>query len=202
MKVSDNLLAVLVILTVAVSIAGTIALLSKIPGRPLSITGMAQSSQSGTTQVTLQSEASIRLIVNTVNFGTIAHGEYNDTYTDRQPGPFVLENNGSQRINVSVWQDEADKLWSDYGSGSCPTCFKYNVTKNDTVTWASAADWTNMPNQTAAWNDVSGNLVKNMTQGAGAQRINIELNISVPTNEPAGAKSGIVRFYAVLGEGT
>ena len=199
MEVSNKLLAVLVVVAMVVSIGGTMTMVSVFPGRPPVITGRAgtQTAQ-GIALVDLQSEASIRLIVQIVDFDTIAHGEYNDT-TDYSPHPFVLENNGTDKINVSMWQENGALLWSDYGTQACPECFQYNVTKNDSCTYVAATDWSDIVNESGGWTPTDGNLVQNLSQGTGTKTIDIQLNISVPSDEPAGSKSATMRFYAVLG---
>ena len=118
MDISNNLLAVLVIIAVAVSISGTMTTMSLIGGS-VPITGFAQTTATGTAQVELESVASIELVVNAVDFGTIEStpDTTNDT-TDFSPHPFVVKNNGSVVINISTAEDSGDALWINDNSNA------------------------------------------------------------------------------------
>jgi hypothetical protein len=209
MNVSNNMLAALVIVAMAVSLAGTMSMLSVIPGVPSAITGMQTTAQTGIANATLASEVHIQLIVPTVYFGTIAKSAYKDTTNfSIGPHPFVLRNNGSLVINVSIGESTGT------GSGSfwvqddtCETCFQYNSTPNGTS--GALAYWT--------WTSFSGtaeaslasnlnatpqaNLVWNLTNSAtgNARDVDIHLNITPPASELGGYKEGTIYFLAAQG---
>ncbi len=202
MEVSNNVLAALAMVVMAVSVGGTASMLSlSVPSsQPVEITGMDTLTQTGIANVTLSEETAIELVVQVVDFGTIAAatGTQNDT-TDYSPHPFVIKNNGSVVINVSIAESTSQALWSQ--DNACEHCFQFNSTHNVSASDAVAFyDWRHF-NETywaenASAGDVNAdtaNLVYNLSNGAFA---NVNLNITVPASESAGLKTATIFFKA------
>jgi hypothetical protein len=203
MEVSNNMLAALVFIAMAASITATMTIMSRFPVTS-PITGMAQSQGAGLANVTLSPEANIKLLIQVVNFGTIAAGESNNTLNN-DPPPFLLMNNGSTYINVSVAELDSAIFW-DVRDNYCENCFQFNASGNGSTFYDSA-------NGTGVWKDfspaqnaeVSGfaglytdppNLVFNFSNLADEQYMEVDIRIEVPGQEPSGYKEGTVLFKA------
>ncbi|UCD03359.1 MAG: hypothetical protein JSV63_01850 [Candidatus Aenigmatarchaeota archaeon] len=208
MEISNNVLAVLVLLAMVFSLVGTTTMLSLAPGAPF--TGLAASPyEIGTAQVTVESEIAIELVRDTINFGTIDNTPGSQNLTDDlDPPPFVLRNNGSERINVSIAESTGNQLWDE--DDTAEDNFRFNATRNGTTTgydwaatWASFRVENMAENASAAdinltYNGGVANLVANLSTSSGgaARDINVHLNITVPNGEEAGAKTGTIFFKA------
>ena len=193
MEVSNNMLAVLAVVAIAVSLAGTTTMVSLVPTEPSAITGMAQTQETGTALAEVQPEASIILLVSTVDFKTISPASSNDT-VDLSPWPFVVENNGSVEVNISVGVI-GDNLWdSAWNDGN----FTYNGSKSNesdsTYVWIQSA-WTSMINTSGG----ETLLVYNLTEINCCDEVRNHLRIIVPGGESSGQKSCSVRFNASIG---
>jgi len=197
MEVSNNVLTVLVIIAVAVSIASTLTLLSVVPGvRPVPVTGFVQGWWNATATATVGSEANIRLDVASVAFGTKAPNDKDDT-ADNTPPPFKLNNNGSVAVNVSVGVYGTGGLWATRTSGDGNFSFNVSNATTGSVYLNARAVYVNMKNSTAGGN--TDWVVYNLSFENTKDTIDINLNITVPADEPAGAKTCVVKFNASIG---
>ena len=214
MEISNNILAVLVLLAMAISISGTYTMTTLVPTEPSPVTGLQTLYQTGTAQVIVASETAISLEVNLVDFNTLDNtpGTQNDT-TDFSPYPFVLKNNGSVVINVSIAEDTGSSLWwnESNGVGVLESDFQFNSTPNGTacgdclyVSWTDFSEPNVAENSSAANIDMGSspdcysNLVANLTSTptSDLDEIKVHLRITVPENEPAGSKSALIYFQA------
>jgi hypothetical protein len=204
MEVSNNLLTALVVVAMAISIAGTMNTLSMLQGGSGPITGFQTLAQSGTANASLSSETHIQLIVSLVNFGTIAKGQVSNTI-DFIPHPFVLRNNGSTIINVSIGESYEGygmgPLWVD--DNLSENCFMYNSTQNGTSGAVAYTNWRNFDGNAesisaGALSTNPANLVYNLTgtSAGNARDVTIHLNITPPTGELAGYKEATIYFLA------
>ena len=188
----------MVVIAMAVSIAGTMTLLSVIPGKPFSITGFAQSEQNATTTATVASEANINLVsTSTIAFGSKSIGDTDNT-VDMVPHPFTIENNGSVAVNISIGIFGSNLWGSVYNDGN----FTFNVSKNETTKtntfiWGQPT-WANILNSTAGL-DTSIMVFNLSPDNADGDRINVHLKIIVPPNERAGSKTALIKFNASIG---
>ena len=210
MNISNNLLAVLVIVAIAMSIVGTTSMISLMvppePAEPIP-TGMASSLvATGTALANLAAEAAISLVDDhqTVDFGSMTLGESKNT-TDGDPYSFVIENNGSIEVNISMGIS-GDSLWaSSYNDGN----FTFNASKNYTVMteqvdylWLLTDPTTAVSNQTATTcppDCDAKDFVYNLTSNDGRDRLDVHLYVTVPPGEPSGAKTTLARFNASVG---
>ncbi len=202
MELSNNALIALVVVAMAFSLAGTMTMISIIPGGPSTLTGMDTLTQTGVANVTLATETAIILDVSVVDFGDIAGavGTQNDT-TNYSPHPFVIQNNGTVTINISIAEQNGSggELWDE--DNNCEYCFQFNSTHNVSASDAVAFyNWKNFDTTNWAENNSAGdvyaddaNLVYNLSVSAYA---NVNLNISVPSSEGAGQKTATIFFKA------
>jgi hypothetical protein len=216
MEITNNMLAVLVIVAMAISLTGTATLLSQVPG-PFSLTGFGTTQTAGQANVTLEQEASIQLTTASVDFGDLGLQESNATSGleggASQIGPLVLRNIGTIEVNVSLcfYNGTGDvatvySLWEKQQAASY--YFQYNATKSNTTTaavWYGGEDeadkLSNVPiNGTTGWCSTNpANLIYNLSETPTQEYIDVQLNITAPDGEPAGAKGTILRFTASIG---
>lgn len=142
--------------------------------------------------VWLDSEISINLVRDTIDFGLIAYDGENDT-TDDNPLPFLIENNGNVEVNITL---NGTSLWNT----------KPNPTSNFTykIDWSSevgAFDWglstttftpvpaANNPTKCVSyfnWSDVNDSAI-------------IDLYIAVPgVDEGPGTRTSTIQFSASM----
>ncbi|MBN2330690.1 MAG: hypothetical protein JXC85_02645 [Candidatus Aenigmarchaeota archaeon] len=183
--VGNRTLTVLVLVSMSVSLAGTLASFTLIR-EPIPATGFA--AHTGLTNVSIPRYGDITLNVALVNFHEIAVGERNTT-SDYDPHPFVIENNGSTFVNVSV---EAEDLW--VYSGNPGVDYQINASDdNETGTLSPIDGWAaqmmNMPATGAAQD-----LIRCMNYSDTTDAMNVHINISVPGGETAGYKESTVTF--------
>jgi len=209
MEVTNNLLAFLVIIAMVVTITGTLSMLSLMPGVQLPITGMAQGTAIGTATATLSAEANIKLLVSSIDFGSISTGEEKTTMY-LSPLPFVLNNNGSTKINVSIAEANQTGNGLLWDLDDNATYFEYNCTPNSTSTSALwYASWTPFNDSYEAGSFVTeaanldptprANLVYNLSNEGGKDQVNIHINVTGPDDETSGIKTASVLFNAELG---
>lgn len=135
----------------------------------------------------IQAEVILTLINATVDFGTQAPGDINDT-TDNNPDPFLIRNDGNSFIDINISAD--DLLWDSEGS---PSAFFQYKADNDTSELnsfnytGSTTTFTNVPtsNQT---------FLQKLNYSDAADQAEIDLRIEVPATEPAGDKSSTILF--------
>jgi hypothetical protein len=208
MEISNNLLTALVVVAMAISIAGTMNTFSMLQGGSGPITGFQTLAQSGTANASLSSETHIQLIVSLVNFGSIAKGQQRNT-TAFNPHPFVLRNNGSTIINVSIGEAVegagSGPLWVD--DNISESSFRYNSTQNGTYgavgTSGGYTNWRNFDGNAeaasaGALSTTIANLAWNLTavSAGNARDVTIHLDITPPSGELAGYKEATVYFLA------
>ncbi len=186
--VSNNVLAVLVVIAIVISLAGiatTLNLLGQVPVLTGGVTGV--------TQATVAAAITISLPVNTVNFGTMNVGDTDNT-TDLSPYPFVVRNDGSVDVNVTV---NATQLWSGTGATGTSTYYQFLSAENETGSVFNSSidlvtDWTNMPIASPAVK-----LVDRLKFTDANDEVRAHIKVTVPLDEPAGAKSSTVTFTSV-----
>jgi hypothetical protein len=188
-EISNEVLAVLVIAAMAISLAGTLSTLSYL-GAETPITGL----YSGITNVTVERLTAIEVLVALVDFHEMVQEATNDT-SDYSPHPFVLKNNGTTFVNITVWSED---LWA-----AKPNPDKYymvnasddNATNTALSTLQSGwvTPWINMDDD----DPITPNLATCVNNSPNANTINVHINITVPTQASSGTHTATVTF---LGE--
>lgn len=143
--------------------------------------------------LTITSVVSCTMTDNLVSFGAMARGDSNTSNhtnvnsTGYPIGDFmVLENNGNVNITINV--NTSKELWTSTPAASgnwlirCESDSDTNATCNST--YAQVVRVSSLILETGL-TPLDGN----------ADNITIGFNITVPNDEPAGAKNGTVTFY-------
>jgi len=187
--VSNNTLAGLIVVAIEVSLASVITTVNLASRLPMALTGGV----TGVTQVTVATEITISLPINTVDFGTMYVNDVDDT-TDGSPHAFVIQNDGSVKVNVTV---NATQLWSGTGATGTSSYYQFKSECNETGCVTDEAtdlvsSWTNMPIDSAAVK-----VVDRLDFVDSKDAANVHIKITVPSDEPAGAKSSTVTFTSV-----
>jgi len=129
---------------------------------------------------TVNSLVSLTLPTSSVDFGTLAL-EANENTTDDSPAPIKVENDGNILINVSIYANES--LWKSQNLNT-----SYFQFKADNSSEANAFNWTG---STQDWLNVSSfalPVIKQLNFSDATDIAEIELYVTVPTDEPAGTK--------------
>ncbi len=194
--VSNNVLALLVMVSIVLSI-GSLYMNFGFFAVPSSDSSSITGQVAGTTSATVSASAAISLPVSTVGFGSVANNELKNTTQTFNPGPFLLQNDGTVDVNVTVY---ATNLWVGTGAQNPSTFFRVNSTVNETSAVPAASDLlaiTNMPNATIVGGGVApAGIATRLNYTDAKDAVNAHIFITVPNDESAGAKSSTVTFTA------
>ncbi|MFH1289873.1 MAG: hypothetical protein ABIH92_00520, partial [Nanoarchaeota archaeon] len=143
----------------------------------------------------IESYVDIILLIDEVNFSNLDPEGSNDT-TDDSPPPFVIENNGTVFVNISL---NASALWSTEPGESSYYQFKidnhtYLGSEHNSFDYgASATEWTDMP--IGVFNGV--NRTVDLNYSAATDTCEVDIRIAAPPGEPGGEqRSSIITFIA------
>jgi hypothetical protein len=154
------------------------------------------SSWASSRTVKIQSDISISLPVNTVNFGTLNMSSSDNTGDD-SPAPLVLRNDGNARVNITA---NFTDLWATAPNPNASYRFKIrNATGCFIEDGNTTTSWTNAFNSSTT----SGIIKKfNFTSGyqTGCNNVSVDISVSVPDQETPGAKSSVIIFTSRLEE--
>jgi hypothetical protein len=134
---------------------------------------------------------SMMTLTSSVDFGSMSLNETNDT-TNNHPPPFLLENNGNVRLNISIYAQ--DTLWD-----SEPLDTQYFRFKADNSTETDACVW---PLSQTAWAYMNGTTIAQARLAVaylnytGNDSVEIDIGVKVPPAEPAGPKSSTIVMEA------
>lgn len=181
------------ILAIAISVAGTMMSWNKLHATSTTsladVTG-AVSSGTGTVTSTITNTTAITIHQSPVAFGSMSSGTQDDT-TDGTPVAFQINNTGNVPLNVTV---NASALFSGASTNSSSYQFSCGADEGPNCPTGSATSATNMPlanatglNQTAIYDFPAAN---------GNDSREVEIYVSIPTDEPGGAKTSTVTFQA------
>ncbi len=135
----------------------------------------------------------ISLPVGSVNFGSLGYLEANDS-SDNSPSPFVIENNGTVFVNVSV---NSSAIWSQAQSNSSYYQFKVDNVSGEAgaFSWLSSiTSWFNSPINSYVV------AIDSLNYSDDKDSAEIDVRLEVPPNEGPGAKSSTIIFKAELAE--
>ena len=141
----------------------------------------------GTTQLNVTTSIAISLPTNTVDFGQMTNLQSNDT-TNNNPPPFRIQNDGNLKVNVTI---NATDLFSTDANPTANYRFYASASTEGTCYDASASttSWTNMPS-------TATHFLGYLNYTDACDLAEIEIDVTVPGTEPAGAKSSTVTFLA------
>ena len=155
----------------------------------LPITGQA----TGTASATVASVVSITLPVSTVSLGSLNNND-NQITTDFVPAPFTVGNDGTVNINLTI---NATDLFTGTSAANPSSFYQFNATLNETGSVVNATvdfpstTFTNMPATGSP-----ATLATRLKFANANDLLNIHINITVPSDEPAGAKSSTITVTA------
>ena len=198
-EVSNQILSVLVLVAMCVSLAGTFATfgivrVGEVPEAP--VTGL----YSGITNVTVIRMGAIDVIVALVDFGNMMQGANNDT-TDYDPHPFVINNNGTVFVNITICSED---LWPS-AAPNPDKYYQFNASDDNstdtalsTLQYGWVAPWTDMDTDggppPGCPLGVRNNLATCINNSPDAATINVHINRTVPTQAAAGSHTVTVTF--------
>ena len=136
----------------------------------------------------------INLTTDLIEFGSVIPPSSNDT-TDNSPAPFVLQNDGNVKVNVTAG---ASSLWEAIANPNQYYKFKIDNKTDElnSFNWlASLTSWTNMPLTASA---ILG--IVELKYPDANDTAEIDVYVEIPPNEPPGTKNSTVTFTASLGE--
>ncbi len=148
----------------------------------------------GTTTVEVQPSVYVTLPVSSVNFGNVSAGSTKNT-TSNSPPPFVIRNDGTVLVNVSIARDNSSStLFSGTGGGDNSGSFQFKaavagegVSANPSC---SISQWTNVPGTSSLVVLCEFNYIDTNDEAE------IDLLIAVPIDESAGSKQESLVFTA------
>lgn len=151
-----------------------------------SITGAQTSSPTGIANVTVTSTTYISLPIATIDFGPLDNNQNNNTLDD-SPGPFELQNDGTVNVNVtigatdlfssSVNPNSTYQFACGTGEISCPT--------------GSVTSFIDMPATASPLQ-----IIADLPFANSGDQVEVDINVTVPGDEPAGGKTSTVTFVA------
>lgn len=189
-ELSTNALAMLLVIAILFSVGGTFVSLSKLRASLGDITGAATSG-TGTVSSTITNTTAITIHQSPVAFGNLASGALDDT-TDSSPVPFQINNTGNVPINVTV---NASALFTASSVNASSYRFSCGADEGPNCPTGSATSQTNMP--TANDTLLNRTAIYDLPVANGNDSREVEIYVSVPVDEPGGAKSSTVTFQAV-----
>jgi hypothetical protein len=160
----------------------------KVEGLTGSGAGESGPIQSGNLSATVLETAVITMVVDTINFGSI---NVNQTLNaSSAANVFNISNEGNADINITI---AATALWtrSPYNSTSAKYRFACYTGGTGACPSGSQTSWTNVP-----VGDPATIAVANLNTTS--RTANIDVEITAPTDEPAGTRSSTVTFLASL----
>lgn len=148
----------------------------------------------GMATVDVQAAVQISLPASSVNFGNITTGESRNTTTNSPP-PFLLRNDGTVLVNVSIARDSSSPpLFIGTGGGDNSSSFQYRPAVAGEGVSAdpscSLLAWKNVPGAVPEVFICKFNFVDTNDEAE------VELLINVPVDEPAGSKAESLVFTA------
>ncbi len=148
----------------------------------------------GITSVQVQPTVYVTLPVNSVNFGNVSAGIMKNT-TNNDPLPFLIRNDGTVEVNVSIARDNSSSpLFSGTGGGDNSSSFQFKAAVAGEGVSAnplcSTLQWTSVPGTNPRIFLCEFNYVDTNDEAE------IELLINVHVDEPAGSKYESLIFTA------
>ena len=132
-------------------------------------------------------DVTISLSNSPVNLGDLLVLESNNT-TDNSPLPFIIQNDGGVSINVTI---ESTDLWTRAANPTSKYQFKCGDSSEVACAVGSQTSFTNIP--------VSGNpsiVIAFLSNTNSIDTNEVELNATVPSDEPGGSKGSVITFTA------
>jgi len=139
----------------------------------------------------LNSVVTISATTNSISFGSLGPGVTDNT-TDDSPAPFVIQNDGNSLVNISV---NASQLFDQTLLDNDPYQFKIdNSTETGSFSWlTSLINWLDMPSAAVV-------AIDSLKYEDDTDTAEVDILVTIPSDELAGSKSSTVYFEAALAE--
>jgi len=143
-------------------------------------------------KIEIQSQIAISLTNDVVSFGSLVMAATNNT-TINNPSPFLLQNDGNAFSNITI---NSTSLWASIVSDS--NYFKYKVDNSSEEasfnSLTSNISWTQMP--------ITGQhiAIVELNWSEETDSAEVDLLVTVPSEEPAGNKQSTIYFTGSLAE--
>jgi hypothetical protein len=139
-------------------------------------------------KLTVDTNISIIMLNDTVDFGTNRIPGYSDNTTDNSPYPFSIRSISNCMVDVNI--SASDLLWDSVPSQSI--YFRYKVDwlsgEGGAFNWSgSQTSWANVPTTNTTFVDY-------LNYTAGNSSLEVDINITIPGDETPGTKSSIIVF--------
>ena len=147
--------------------------------------------------LSLQALLSMSLPNSSINFSNIGYLDWNDT-SDNSPWPITIQNDGNAMINVSL---EATNLWNTVFNPTIKYQFKVDnvtgVNENNSFSWIKSKSdrYYDIPPT-----DLLELCLADFNYSDARDWAEIDINVTVPNNEGAGARRSVISFIATLDE--
>jgi hypothetical protein len=201
-EISRTHAALLLIAVAVIAIVGTAVVLRV--GGP-AVTGLASI---GYANVTVANITDIKLNVSSVDFGNTYTTEMNNT-TDEKPPAFVVENNGSTFVDVtivmnhSLFDNETPSTDPCSGSITNNSCSFQYAADNCSATGGcpdgattGCFDWANSKNSYTNFTLEAIEVIDSLNFSSSCDEAEVDILIWVPSDEGTGLKSSQVTFTA------
>jgi hypothetical protein len=143
---------------------------------------------SDTWKLTIDTNVSIIMLNDTIDFGTERPPGYSDNTTDNSPYPFSIRSISNCMIDANI--SASDLLWDNIPTNS--SYFQYKVD------WLSGEGGAfNWSGSQTAWAQVpitNTTFVDYLNYTSGNSSFEVDINITVPGDEPPGTKSSTIIF--------
>ena len=183
-QISDQALMGLVVVAVAISLAGTFVMLSQSTTYTGGVIGEAK--------VNVSAVVAISLPVNVVDFGTLFQGATDNT-TDSSPPPLIVQNDGGVDVNVSA---SGTPLFSGSGGGDNTASYQFKARENPSEpgsfnTGASVTSFVNVSTTPITI------FITDLEFAASSDTSLVDLLINIPFDESLGEKNSTLTFTAI-----
>jgi hypothetical protein len=207
MEVSNKTLALFLVAAVVVSIGGTILSLDRLSR--VSTVGYATDADTGTATLTIQTLASIKFAINTIDFGTgsvnsstgipqcnltinasnaIAKSNCIGFYDTNNNGAivdtFIIENDGNADLNITL--NSTVNSTEFLGGSATYALFQYTVSNN--VSGSGACGGTLGVPTWASFNNVNTNVCTNLSWSA-PDTLRVGIRVGIPDDSLTGQRN-------------
>jgi hypothetical protein len=122
----------------------------------------------------------------TILFTTLLEGANNDTTNDK-PSPFILNNDGNAMIDINLTGESLFNVVT-------PPTYHFQYKVDNSSGEEGAFNWVNSQTTYQNVSTSATKLFEDLNHSAGKNSAEIDINITVPTNEPAGNKTAQLTF--------
>jgi len=178
---SNNVLAILLVFAIFLSVLSTFTGISKLGG----ITGFATNTSE--VNLTVAATTDFSLPMRAIDMGTLSIGQSNATKATGNPYPWLVQNDGSVFINITV---NSGQLFATQAAAS--NYYMFNCTANETTCGTgSATTNTQMPISSAVA------AIGLLNYSDATDEVALYVGVTVPPGESSGTKGAVVTLTSV-----